>query len=552
MPATLRRALMIGLYGGIAGIHVSLVGIVNTFQSRDLIADIVTIGSVLPMLIAIMVGWLAARRPRHVTARRRPLANFVLGAAGGAVTGLILAVLAIIVDTVTLTWILVNARPQLASILQFEQGPVVGSLLLVGGGAFLGAAGAGLHVLPGTIARAVAVGGIVTIIVALMEPFIGAVLRNVELRAIEGFLYESGGLTLAGFIVVYLLIAAGVYLWAVRGDRARERVAAMPPDRRRAGKIVVYLATIGVLLILPQIVGQRLSEVVGTVGIYVLLGLGLNIVVGFAGLLDLGYVAFYAVGAYTTALLTSPASPVFNPELPFWGALPFVIIAAAIIGLAVGAPVLRLRGDYLAIVTLGFGEIAREIFKSAWAQPVTGGAQGILSIPEPLPFSTRSAVDLLPDPLLLHPRRHRGDDAGVITGRPRLERHARGRIGRRGDRRQHDQVQAARLRPGRRVRLPVGCVLRREDRRGLPRQLQHPREHQRPGADHPRRHGQHRRRRARRIRAGRTPGAAPRVRRVPPPDLRRRARGHDASPTGGTPSEPRSARRAPRGLRRGR
>ncbi len=161
----------------------------------------------------------------------------------------------------------------------------------------------------------------------------------------------------------------------------------MPPDRRRAGKLIAYGVLFVILLILPQVVGQRLSEVVGTVGIYILLGLGLNIVVGFAGLLDLGYVAFYAVGAYTTALLTSPASPVFNPELPFWGALPFVILAAAFIGLMVGAPVLRLRGDYLAIVTLGFGEIAREIFKSAWAQPVTGGAQGILSVPEPLPFT---------------------------------------------------------------------------------------------------------------------------------------------------------------------
>ncbi|MCV0404238.1 MAG: leucine/isoleucine/valine transporter permease subunit [Chloroflexi bacterium] len=386
MSPMVRRALTLGLFGGIAGIHVSLVGIVNTFQTRDLIADIVTIGSVIPMLIAIMVGWLAGRAPRHAAELAAPTA-LGAGAVAGAVTGTILALLAILVDSVSLTWILVNARPQLATILQFEQGPVVGSVLLIAGGAALGAAGAVLHILPGAIARSIAMAGIITIIVALMEPFIGAVLRNVELRAIEGFLYDSGGLTLPGFILVFALIGAGVYGWATRGDRARARVEAMPPDRRRAAKIAVYLATIGILLILPQIVGQRLSEVIGTVGIYVLLGLGLNIVVGFAGLLDLGYVAFFAVGAYTTAILTSPASPVFTPELPFWGALPFVILAAALIGLAVGAPVLRLRGDYLAIVTLGFGEIAREIFKSAWAQPVTGGAQGILSIPEPIPFS---------------------------------------------------------------------------------------------------------------------------------------------------------------------
>ncbi len=160
----------------------------------------------------------------------------------------------------------------------------------------------------------------------------------------------------------------------------------MPADRRRNAKLIWYGVLFLLLLALPQLVGQRLSEVVGTVGLYVLLGLGLNIVVGFAGLLDLGYVAFYAVGAYTTAVLTSPGSPAFSPELPFWGALPFVIIAAALIGLMVGTPVLRLRGDYLAIVTLGFGEIARTVFLSAWAQPVVGGAQGILSIPPPLPF----------------------------------------------------------------------------------------------------------------------------------------------------------------------
>ncbi len=386
MSTLLRRALMIGLFGGVAGVHVSLVGIVNTFQTRDLIADIVTIGSVLPMLIAIGVGWLAGSVPKHIS-KPSGSATLMHGAAAGGVVGVVLAGLALLVDSVSLTWILVNARPQLASILYFEQGVGVGSVILVAGGTLLGAAGAGLHLLPGTIARAVAVSGIVTIIAALMEPFIGAVLRNVELRAIEGFLYQSGGLTVQGFILVFLLVAAGIYAWAKRGDRAKARVAAMPPDRRRAGKLIAFALLFGILLILPQIVGQRLSEVVGTVGIYVLLGLGLNIVVGFAGLLDLGYVAFYAVGAYTTALLTSPASPVFNPELPFWGALPFVILVAAFLGLMVGAPVLRLRGDYLAIVTLGFGEIAREIFKSAWAQPVTGGAQGILSVPEPLPFT---------------------------------------------------------------------------------------------------------------------------------------------------------------------
>ena len=112
--------------------------------------------------------------------------------------------------------------------------------------------------------------------------------------------------------------------------------------------------------------------------LYVLLALGLNIVVGFAGLLDLGYIAFYAVGAYTYALL---ASPQFNLHLPFWVILPIGAAVAAFFGVLLGAPTLKLRGDYLAIVTLGFGEIIR-IFLNNLSRPVniTNGPQGIARI----------------------------------------------------------------------------------------------------------------------------------------------------------------------------
>ena len=112
--------------------------------------------------------------------------------------------------------------------------------------------------------------------------------------------------------------------------------------------------------------------------LYILLALGLNIVVGFAGLLDLGYVAFYAVGAYTYALL---ASPHFNLHLPFWVILPIGAAIAALFGVLLGAPTLKLRGDYLAIVTLGFGEIVR-IFLNNLSRPIniTSGPQGIARI----------------------------------------------------------------------------------------------------------------------------------------------------------------------------
>jgi branched-chain amino acid transport system permease protein len=112
--------------------------------------------------------------------------------------------------------------------------------------------------------------------------------------------------------------------------------------------------------------------------LYCFLALGLNIVVGFAGLLDLGYIAFYAVGAYTYALL---ASPHFNLHLPFWIILPMGAAVACFFGVLLGTPTLKLRGDYLAIVTLGFGEIIR-IFLNNLSQPVniTNGPQGLYLI----------------------------------------------------------------------------------------------------------------------------------------------------------------------------
>ena len=136
------------------------------------------------------------------------------------------------------------------------------------------------------------------------------------------------------------------------------------------------------LLLLPWILGVYLTNVVDTVGIFVIMGLGLNIVVGFAGLLDLGYVAFYAIGAYTMGLLTS-TSELGIGGLSFWVALPFCVLAATLFGMILGVPVLRMRGDYLAIVTLGFGEIIRVLARSDVLKEIIGGAQGIISIGSP-------------------------------------------------------------------------------------------------------------------------------------------------------------------------
>src|SRR5512134_1626501 len=168
--------------------------------------------------------------------------------------------------------------------------------------------------------------------------------------------------------------------------------------QRRPWLIYVGFALIGLsLAVLPFAlaqVGTTWVRITNYAILYVLLALGLNIVVGFAGLLDLGYIAFYAVGAYTYALL---ASPQFGLHLPFWAILPIGAAIAAFFGVLLGAPTLKLRGDYLAIVTLGFGEIIR-IFLNNLSQPVnlTNGPQGITLIDpfkiDSFTFATRETI----------------------------------------------------------------------------------------------------------------------------------------------------------------
>ena len=147
----------------------------------------------------------------------------------------------------------------------------------------------------------------------------------------------------------------------------------MPP-KVWAGVVLIAIA-LAILPFVAAFAGQAWVRIVNFAMIYIMLALGLNIVVGFAGLLDLGYIAFYAVGAYMYALL---ASPHFNVHLPFWVILPMGAGLACIFGVLLGAPTLKLRGDYLAIVTLGFGEIIR-IFLNNLNAPVniSNGPQGI-------------------------------------------------------------------------------------------------------------------------------------------------------------------------------
>jgi len=165
-----------------------------------------------------------------------------------------------------------------------------------------------------------------------------------------------------------------------------EAIAALKrhPYAKWIGLALIAVALLALPFALAQ-AGTAWVRITNFAILFVLLSLGLNIVVGFAGLLDLGYIAFYAVGAYVYALL---ASPHFNLHLPWWAILPIGAFIACLFGIMLGTPTLKLRGDYLAIVTLGFGEIIR-IFLNNLSRPVniTNGPQGIAGI-DPFAFGS--------------------------------------------------------------------------------------------------------------------------------------------------------------------
>lgn len=180
-----------------------------------------------------------------------------------------------------------------------------------------------------------------------------------------------------------LLYGIGALLVATLAATVMGALQGLPGERRRLATLVTLAFTLIVFPLVDQVAQTNWTATVIQIQIFIMLALGLNIVVGFAGLLDLGYAAFFAIGAYTTALLSSPQ---LNIEWNFWLVLPISAGVAALAGVILGAPTLRLRGDYLAIVTLGFGEIVPVVFRNLTSlridEPISKIFASLLGRPE--------------------------------------------------------------------------------------------------------------------------------------------------------------------------
>jgi ABC-type branched-subunit amino acid transport system permease subunit len=439
---------------------------------------IISLPDAIWVVLLVSLGYALA-----VWRNRDSLLSRLLEATGaGAIAGLILAVLLLITGATSDSMPAFLGDPAPTILASFVLGrSAVGLLVLFGiVGAGLGLTGAALSSTSGGIHRL----GI-TIMTAIL---------------MLGVLSTATEMNLLTVIILSAILAIGQVISDRTAGQAESVFNQLKAPERRSSKIVIALAGLTFALIIPQLLTGYINNVVDLIGLYIMIGMGLNIVVGYAGLLDLGYVAFFAIGAYMTGILTTPnvitcpipsdnvivmnetvineevldgdytvlrgepigavsgtqsiyvaevvpradvvqfetvelamnalaageVQAVVNPQaeitplvadaagytavgpvsvahtiwrardfneaeagqwcnvLSFWAAWPLAVITSGISGLLLGIPVLRLRGDYLAIVTLGFGEIIRLVALSDLFKPYFGGAQGITSIPSPV------------------------------------------------------------------------------------------------------------------------------------------------------------------------
>ena len=385
-PAPLSKAVKYGLIAGVTMIFIAAIGMVETFDVRRVVSPFLSLGYLALLWVPFLFAFLATHVKvlEGMEAPERGARDVVHGAVVGLVGGTLLGAFTLFVDVVNIREYLLNVTDRLVELLSFGQPVGVGVILMLAVTTLVGAAGGAYHLLSDRWQRAITSAVAWVLLVGFLELVIGNIFRSTGLDFLDDLVYSSRrGLTWGAALVIATTTIFLHFRLAGQATAIRTRFVTMPEGKRRSVGFAVAGTLVLIGFLLPAVFGPFLNEVLATVGLFMLMALGLNIVVGYAGLLDLGYVAFFAVGAYTTAIFTSPLTPSeFTPELAFYSALPFVIVMAAIAGIIVGTPVIRMRGDYLAIVTLAFGEIARLVLQADWLKGVFGGAQGILRIGE--------------------------------------------------------------------------------------------------------------------------------------------------------------------------
>ena len=376
-------AIKTGLISGVIAIFLCLIGMVEVFSKRDVIENIITLGDFILLATAVSAGVIAARATSHTDQQKQPLQNLITGALAGMTTGVLIAAFIGLSQQVNLRSVFLSASPSLFILLTFAGGtswvwmyPAIGIAA--------GLLGTVLFLLPEKFRRPITRAIFITFLLALFSGLFRVVMINQSDNIAKAgkYLFGQTGLTLSGAIIFFVAVVAISMFWSAQSTNLQEGFTRIPKKGQTGLRVAAFALLSYVVLMLPQVSGPFIAQVIVIVSLYALMGLGLNITLGFAGLLDVGFVAFFAVGAYTVGLLTSYG--IFGLQhIPFWVAVPIAVLVSMMFGAFLGLPVLGVRGDYLAIATLGFGEIVRLLAGSDFLAPFFGGPQGIIGIQKP-------------------------------------------------------------------------------------------------------------------------------------------------------------------------
>jgi branched-chain amino acid transport system permease protein len=372
--------------GGIIAFYLVAIGIVEAFEPRYLVGTSLSLGHVFLVSGAVGAGVFLAKAFKDIDTATTYVAGFLTGALSSIALIIFNIIVQIFVVQDTgesvfhLREMFVNFTPSALEFLTFGKGMFLGNLLLALSFGLMGVLGVSFIRLPDKIRRGWINGLVWVLSFGLFSENVAQIVRELFGSSLNKILFTNKSLNPVAALVLFIL-AFGAGYFGVKKN-ANSRWQTLPEEKQKQGKIAFTILGIIFVLALPWMVGLFLSQALFMIGLFVIMGLGLNIVVGYAGLLDLGYVAFYAFGAYTMGILTT-TGPLGRGNLNFWLAVPVAMAVGVLFGVLLGFPVLRMRGDYLAIVTLGFGEIIRVLALSNWFAPIGGGAQGILHIPQP-------------------------------------------------------------------------------------------------------------------------------------------------------------------------
>jgi branched-chain amino acid transport system permease protein len=382
-----RYSLKVGLISGIVLLYLGMVGMIGAFVEREVIYEVLSMAQLMLILIPFVAAFLVTKRMHE---QNVGTGWILLAVVATSLLGLLpTIVVARLAPEWNIASILVKLdRDWLQAISfgsdDFWQG--IGLLIAMSAGTSL--LGAALRLIPDKPRGAILTGMILALAVVIFGETLRLILQETMPDPVLDFIFRRSVVRPTPAVLAFVIFIGISLIWTYFGKGIRpaegEKVKSTRPERTPMQRLFGLLLLV-VLLLLPFLIGRAISDVMVLVGIYVLMGFGLNIAIGLAGLLDLGYVTTFAVGAYVMGILTSTGTlGLTDGAVNFWIALPIAMLAAMFAGFIFAVPVLKMRGDYLAIATLGFGEIIGKLAVSDWLAPIIGGAQGLLAIPKPV------------------------------------------------------------------------------------------------------------------------------------------------------------------------